>query len=254
MMSRLRLWASALIILCLPSALCRPLLRLLGHRISGQARMGVSLVLADRLVLQGTARIGHFNLLRLRRLVMRRGAYVGRRNIIHGPISVSLAERAAIGNNNKITRGPLGFVSSGPACLRLGELAKITADHRVDCTSSLSMGNFTTIAGTASQVWTHGYVHDLSGPGRYRIDSPVRMGKNVYIGSACVITAGVIISDEVIVGAGTTVARSLLEPGLYVSAGLRKLERPPSPDERADLTLVKDDQLCERVYIKRPLD
>ncbi|MFM7013252.1 MAG: acyltransferase [Betaproteobacteria bacterium] len=97
-------------------------------------------------------------------------------------------------------------------------------------------------------------MHDPSGPGRYRIDGRIRIGRNVYIGSASVVTAGVIISDEVIVGAGTTVARSLLEPGLYVSAGLRKLERPPSPDERADLTLVKDDQLCERVYIKRPLD
>jgi acetyltransferase-like isoleucine patch superfamily enzyme len=254
MKPRLQVWVTALIILCLPSPLCRPLLRLLGHQISGKARLGVSLVMVNRLVLQGDARVGHFNLLRLRRLVMKRGAYLGRGNIIHGPISVSLSEHAAIGNNNKITRGPLGLVSSGPACLKLGELAKITADHRIDCTSSLSMGSFTTIAGTASQVWTHGYVHDISGPGRYRIDSPVRMGRNVYIGSACVITAGVTISDGVIVGAGTTVARSLLEPGLYVSAGLRKLARPPGPEMRADLRLVRDERLTECVYIKRPLD
>lgn len=251
---RLRLWLTALIVLCMPSPLCRPLLRLLGHRISGQARLGFSLVLVHHLILQGATCIGHFNLLRLRRLVMRRGAYLGRSNAIYGPISVSLAERAAIGNNNKIVRGPRGLVTSGPACLRLGELAKITANHRIDCTTSLSLGAFTTIAGTASEVWTHGYVHDQSGPGRYRVDGSVRIGHNVYIGSACVITAGVIIADGVIVGAGTTVARSLLEPGLYVSAGLRKLDRPPSPDERADLILVKDEQLCERVYIKRQPD
>jgi len=253
MIHSLRRWATVLIILGMPSLFCRPVLRLLGHRISSQARLGFSLVLVDQLVLQGSARIGHFNLLRLRRLVMRRRAYLGRCNVIFGPMSISLAERAAIGNNNKITRGQRGLVTAGTACLRLGELAKITADHRIDCTSSLSLGMFSTIAGTSSEVWTHGYVHDQSGPGRYRIDGPVSIGHNVYIGSACVITAGVTIADGLIIGAGSTVSRSLLEPGLYVSAGLRKLERPPSPDERADLTLVKNDQLCERVYVKQPI-
>lgn len=254
MMLRLRLLASALIILCLPSAMCRPMLRLLGHDISSQARFGFSLVWADKLVLQGDSRIGHFNLLRLRRLVMRRGAYLGRSNVIHGPISVSLAERAAIGNNNKIVRGPRGQVVAGPACLRLGELAKITAEHRLDCTTSVSMGAFTTMAGTSCELWTHGYVHDQTGPGRYRIDGPVRIGNNVYIGSASIITAGVTIADGVIIGAGTTVARSLLEPGLYVSAGLRQVKRPNDPDQRADLMLVQDKQLCERVYVKRSGD
>jgi acetyltransferase-like isoleucine patch superfamily enzyme len=214
-------------------------------------RLGFSLVLVDRLVLQGTARIGHFNLLYLRRLVLRQDAYLGRANVVHGPMSVSLADRAAIGNNNKIVRGPRGLVVSGPACLRLGELAKITAEHRIDCTASVSIGDFSTMAGTSCELWTHGYVHDQTGPGRYRIDGAVRIGHNVYIGSASVITAGVAIADGVIIGAGTTVARSLLEPGLYVSAGLRKLDRPQNPDQRSDLTLVQNGQLCERVYVKR---
>lgn len=253
-MLRLRLWTTAIAIFFLPSFLCRLILRLLGHRIGSQVRIGYSLVLVDRLVLQGTTHIGHFNLLRLRRLVMRQGAYMGRCNVINGPISVSLAERAAIGNNNKIVRGPRNLVTSGPACLRMGELAKITSRHRLDCTTSVSMGAFSTMAGTSSELWTHGYVHDQTGPGRYRIDGQVRIGHNVYIGSASVITAGVTIADGVIIGAGTTVARSLLESGLYVSAGLRKLERPQSPDERPDLTLAKDELLCERVYIKRSVD
>lgn len=246
-----RQWASALAILCLPSMLGRPVLRLLGHRISGRVRLGFSLVLAERLVLQGSARIGHFNMLRLRRLVMRHGAYVGRGNVIYGPISLSLAELAAIGNNNKIVRGPQGVVTSGSACLRLGELAKITSGHRLDCTMSVSIGAYSTIAGTSCEVWTHGYVHDLSGPGRYRIDGKVRIGRNVYIGSASVITAGVTIADGVIIGAGTAVARNLLEPGLYVSAGLRQLDRPEDPDQRTDLMPGQDERLCERVYVKR---
>lgn len=150
----LRLWLTALIILCMLSLLCRPLLRQLGHRISGQALQGFSLVLVDRLILQGASRIGHFNLLRLRRLMMGHCTYFGRGTAIYGPISVSLAECAAIGNNNKIVRGPQALVTSGPACLRLGELAKIIVGHRIDCTTALSLGVFTTIAGTASEICT----------------------------------------------------------------------------------------------------
>lgn len=251
---KIRRLLTGLCALTLPSPIARWVLTLLGHKIHKSVRIGLSFVSADCLLLKEGVRIGHFNFVRVHRMILRQRAAIGRSNIIHGPLTVILDERAAIGNRNKILRGMLGSVVSGPAVFRLGELSKITSDHRIDCTTSVLVGDYSIIAGTSCQLWTHGYVHDPSGPGRYRIDGRIRIGRNVYIGSASVVTAGVIISDEVIVGAGTTVARSLLEPGLYVSAGLRKLERPPSPDERADLTLVKDDQLCERVYIKRPLD
>lgn len=250
MKQSLRQWATAVAAL-LPGILARMALRALGHAIGPGARIGFSLLLVDRLVLQGGARIGHFNFLRLRRLVMRRGSYFGRANLVHGPLSIALSARAAIGNRNKIVRGPIGFVTNGPALLRLGELSKITADHRVDCTSSFWVGDFSTIAGTGTQIWTHGYLHDEQGPGRYRVDGRVVIGNNVYVGSACILTTGVHIADGIIVGTGTTVARSLTEPGMYVSAGLRHLDRPADPDSRSDLEPVDAPLLCERVYVKR---
>jgi acetyltransferase-like isoleucine patch superfamily enzyme len=246
----LRLCATALAAL-LPRPFGPAALNLLGHSVGGRARIGFSLVLADRLVLQDGARIGHLNLLMMRRLVMRSGARMGRRNVVHGPVSIAMGEHALIGNRNKVLRAPQGSVCPGPALFRLGELAGITGDHRVDCTRSVRMDDFSTVAGAGTQIWTHGYVHDQEGPGRYRIDGRVRIGRNVYVGSACVVTAGVSIADGAVVGAGATVARSLSEPGLYVSAGLRRLERPPSPDQRTDLTVVEDEALSERVYVKR---
>ena len=250
MKKSLRQWATALAAL-LPGSMARVALCVLGHEVGPGARIGFSLLLVDRLVLQEGARIGHFNFLRLRRLVMRQGSYFGRANFVHGPLSIAMATRAAIGNRNKIVRAPIGLVTRGPALLRLGELSKITADHRVDCTSSLWVGDFSTIAGTGTQIWTHGYVHDEQGPGRYRVDGRVVIGSNVYVGSSCILTTGVHIADGIIVGAGTTVARSLTEPGMYVSVGLRRLERPVDPDTRPDLQHVDDPQLCERVYVKR---
>ncbi len=106
------------------------------------------------------------------------------------------------------------------------------------------------MAGTDSQVWTHGYVHDREGAGRYRIDGEVKIGANVYIGSRCIVTAGVRIADGAMVGAGTTVARDLPNASLYVAGLLRELPRPPAPEQRSDLELQRQAGLTETVYRK----
>ncbi len=247
----MRLIATALVSLLLPSVLARPLLRVFGHHIGSGVRIGFSLLLTRRLVLQAGSHIGHFNLVHLRRLVLRRGASVGRSNVLSGPLSVALGERAEIGNRNRILRGPQPLVTYGPASLRLGKASKVTADHRIDCTCSVRLGSHSIVAGAGSQLWTHGYVHEPHGHGRYRIDGAIEIGSDVYIGSASIVTTGVRIADGIIVGAGATVARSLIEPGMYVSAGLRRVERPAPPQIRSDLACVVADGLCEPVYRKR---
>jgi acetyltransferase-like isoleucine patch superfamily enzyme len=237
--------------LLMPSALACITLRIFGHRVGKGCRFGFSLIFADRILMQQRAVIGHFNFININRLVMRDGSSFGRMNIVNGPVSVVLGQRAAIGNTNKILRaGPLRVVTTGCAILKLGELTKITSNHHVDCTKSVRIGKFSIIAGVGSQIWTHGYIHDTQGPGRFRIDGKVDIGNNVSIGAGCVISMGVKIVAGVIVGAGVSVARNLLEPGLYVSAPVRQLPRPDAPDRRADLDRVTDSRLCELVYVK----
>lgn len=245
-----RPWLTALAAL-LPRPLARMALCALGHSVGPGVRIGFSLLLVDRLVLQGGASIGHFNLIHVRRVVMRRGAYIKRGNLINGPLSIALGQGGVIGNRNKIVRAPIGLVTVGPSMFKTGEVAGITSDHYIDCTTSVRIGNFSSLAGIGTQVWTHGYVHEEVGTGRYRVDGGVRIGNNVYVGSSCIVTTGVELADNVIVGAGTTVARSLLQPGMYVSAGLRHLDRPTDPDLRTDLKPVVDPRLCERVYVKQ---
>ena len=238
----------------LPSILARPLLRALGHIISPGATIGLSFVYVDRLLLGRGARIGHFNLLRLETLLLRDGAYIGRGNVVHGPLRIALGSRAALGNSNIVSRGGRDSVTYGRSSLRLGELAKITSGHRIDCTCTVVIGKFSTIAGVGSQIWTHGYVHELTGDDRYRVDGAVRVGNNVYVGSGCILCAGVRVASGVMVGAGATVARDLSEPGLYVEAALRQLPRPADPRVRADLEPVCDERLADRVYRKRDTD
>jgi len=233
----------------LPTALMRLPANACGHRIAKGARIGLSLVLADRIVMAPTARIGHLSVLRVRRVVMRDKARVGHLNMCKGPFSIQLMHRAAIGHRNTVTRAPRG-VTYGPSRFYLGDLSKITASHSVDMTRSVRFGHFTTLAGKGSQIWSHGYVHDVQGEGRYRVDGPVMLGDNVYVGSGAIITGGVTLGDQVIVGAGVTVSKSLSQPGMYVSAPMRMINRPTSPQTRADMTQVAAPGLVETVYVK----
>jgi acetyltransferase-like isoleucine patch superfamily enzyme len=198
------------------------LLNMIGHRVSRSARISVSLVLSERLYLASKTSIGPLNIIRIKRLLMKEAAYIGAMNHIHGEFSVVLRPQAAIGNRNRINRG--AYIGPRyPALLRLGRLSKITADHYVNLIQSVWFGDYSTLAGSGSQIWTHGYSHHAEGPGRDEIRRPVRIGNNVYIGSMCCIGPGVTLGNHVAIGSHSSVAKSLSEPGLYVSQALRKV-------------------------------
>ncbi|MGB8401784.1 acyltransferase [Bradyrhizobium sp.] len=197
-----------------------PLLNLIGHRIHRSARIAVSVVLVDRLYLGRASRIGLFNLIRVKRLVMKADSHIGHLNHIHGDFSVCLKQEAVIGNRNRINRG-VYLGRQYPASLVLGRLSGITAGHYVNLIVSVSFGDYSTLGGSGSQIWTHGYSHHAEGRGRDEIRRPVRIGSNVYIGSMCCIGPGVTLGKHVAIGSHSSVAKSLSEPGLYVSAELR---------------------------------
>lgn len=240
----------AVLLLFFPTRVVRPVVNSFGHAIAPGARVGFSCLMVDRLVMARGAQVGHFNFVRIRRLVLRKNARLGHLNNCRGPLSMRLDERAMIGNRNTITRAPLG-TTFGPAHLCLGMLAKITAEHSVDCTQSIHMGHYSTLAGKGSQIWTHGYVHEQEAPKRYRVDGSVLIGNNVYLGSSVIVTGGVKICDEASVGVGTCVTKDLKEPGFYVSAMLRMLPKPADPDTRANFEYVEEEKVIDRVFIKR---
>lgn len=242
--------ATGMLCFVLPSCSLPYVLRPLGHRISPSARIGFAFVGSDRIYMAAGSRIGNLSVVNVRRLVLHRNAQIGRMNYCGGPFSLLLSERAALGNRNIVTRARHG-ISYGAAQLVLGELSKITAGHKVDCTNSVMIGPFCTIAGTGSQIWTHGYVHTDEPPERYRVDGRVQLGRNVNIGSRSIITGGVNIADDIMVGVGTTISKSLMEPGMYVSAAVRRVPRPVAPDQRPEMERVADPALTEPVYRKR---
>jgi len=229
---KMKIMVRALLIFLAPGPLARLVGNAMGFRIAKGAKIGFSLVAVDHLDMAPNAYIGHFNKL-------------------SGPFSICMDNNAGIGHSNVITRAPIGVCIGGSA-LRLGVWTKITSRHRIDCTTSVTLGDYSVIAGNGCQVWTHGYVHERTGLDRYRIDGPVEIGDNVYIGSMCFIASGVTIGSGIIVGGGTSVGKDLIEEGLYVSSPLRHLPRPKPPETRTDLTPIDRNLSCDTVYIKNP--
>ena len=196
------------------------LLNLIGHRVSGSARISFSLILSERLYLGPMTRIGPLNFVGTKRLLMREASNIGAMNLIRGDFSICLKPEAAIGNRNQINRGPyLG--PRYPVALTLGRMSKITASHYVNLLASISFGEYSVLAGSSSQMWTHGFVHHAKGSGRDEIKRPIKIGDNVYIGSMCCIGPGVTLGNHVAIGSHSSVAKSLSAPGMYVSAPLR---------------------------------
>lgn len=226
------------------------LLRALGWSIAGNCRVGFSWISCSRVSLASGASIGHFNYISCTSICLKTNAYVQNLNVLKGPLIVVLLQQAAIGNLNKIKRAVSGVVW-GHSVFKLGVYSKITSNHVVDCTRSVRFGDYSTLAGLSSQLWTHGYVHAAKGLERFRVDGSITIGDNVYIGSACIINAAVRIANGVTVGASTCVAKSLLNPGLYVGQSLRWISYDYDT-AKARYPEVQVKGLTETVHLKRP--
>lgn len=240
----------AAICLVVPRGVSGRILSTLRYNVSPEAKIGLSLIWVDNLSMERKTVIGNFNFIRTRRVVMREASIIRQFNVLRGPFSVCLGRGAVIGRRNEVGRAPRG-ITVGPALLRLGKGAIITANHKIDCTASVEFGDHCVLAGAGSQLWTHGYVHEDEVPKRYRVDGAISIGCNVYIGSRVNILGGVRISDNINIGVGVTVSKSLDEPGMYVAAGLRLLPKPGDPGSRGDMARVTAPDLIETVYRKR---
>lgn len=99
----------------------------------------------------------------------------------------------------------------------VGSGSFITRKHSFDLADTITVGDDVTFGGGGTEVWTHGF--DLK---HTRIQAPVEIGSQVYIGSRALILLGVRIVDEVSVGSGAVVSKSIDVPGFYVSGRLER--------------------------------
>lgn len=149
-----------------------------------------------------TARIG-FAWIMPRRLVMEAHASIGHLTVCKGLDLLHLKAHSLIGRGNWITGFPSGnpdFFVHQPERrpeLVLGEHSAITNRHLIDCTSAVTIGRFTTIAGFQTQLLTHSI--DLE---KSRQDSaPIAIGEYCFVGTNCVLLGGSALPDFSVLGA-----------------------------------------------------
>jgi acetyltransferase-like isoleucine patch superfamily enzyme len=157
-----------------PWRLRRALLRfLLGWEIDSRARIGFAFIAP-------------------RHLIMGQGAHIGLLTVCKGLDVLELGNHALIGRGNWITGSPSGdalhYVGDQARLPRLilGEHAAITHRHLVDCTATIEVGSFSTIAGYRSQLLTHSIDLKLGRQAAKRIV----IGDYCFVGTNCVVLGG----------------------------------------------------------------
>ena len=154
-----------------------------GYELHPTSRIGLSWVYPKRLVLKAQARIGHLTL-------------------VKGLDALELGSNSSIGHLNWITGHPSGgvhfrHVPDRSPSLIIGDHSSITSHHFLDCASRIRIGDFTTMAGVHSQIFTHNLdiLHN-------RQDSrPVEIGSYCLVASGVVILAGSVLPDYSVLSA-----------------------------------------------------
>jgi hypothetical protein len=172
-----------------------------GYRISPAARIGLSIILADDVLMEERASIGHLNYIgRLDQLILRAEANIGRYNWITGM-------------STKVETPFFKGKMSRRSDLILGRGSNIANWHLVDCTDRVEFGDFVGLAGARSQIITHGI--DII---RMKQScSPVTIGSNSMLAAGVIVMKGVTIAPCSLVGAGSVVIKSIREPHTMVA-------------------------------------
>lgn len=222
-MEKMNIIIKAIVLLLLPATISRivfNMFRVRSIRIGKGCKIGYSIILSRELIMDDGSSIGHFNILKNCKLKIGREGKIKHLNFIKGYMEMVMDEGAWINSQNKIA-APSSKGYHIPVFF-MKQHAAIIMKHTFDVTDDITLGEGCLFAGSGSQVWTHAFY--LGEFKSVRVDGAVNIGKKCYIGSSVVICAGVSITDNVAIGANTTIAKDIYSPGLYVNQPLRFIE------------------------------
>ena len=186
--------------------------------------IGFAYIFVENFIIDSDCYIGNKNKILIRNLKMEKGARIKGKNLLKGTFDVVMHENSAINLHNKFHSDNFPYTNR---TLELGYNTIIGISHSFDLTRSVFIGDNSIFAGSNSQVWTHSFYHSKKGSKRWRVDSDIHIGNNIYIGSMCVICPGVSICNSVHIGAAVCVSKDITQSGLYVNQPIRFIEMDP---------------------------
>lgn len=160
------------------------------------ARIGLSWIYPKKLIMDANSSIGHFNV------------------AIHLD-SISIGKESSIARGNWITGFPSNSNSkhfshqkNRESKLIIGNHSAITKNHHIDCTNTIKIGNFVTVAGYASQLLTHSINIELN----IQDSNPISIGDYCFVGTASTILGGAVLPPFCVLGAKSLLNKPFVNP------------------------------------------
>lgn len=159
-----------------------------------------------------SARIG-LSYIYPRHLIMKEGATIGHLNVAIHLDLVYMSKNCTISQKNWITGFPLdnkshfqGFPNRKPV-LMMKEDSAITKQHLVDCTDTVTIGEFTSVGGYGSQILSH----STSLEKNEQSCAPITIGHHCFVGTRSIILPGAVLPDCSVLGAGAVLKKQYTE-------------------------------------------
>lgn len=179
------------------------------YSINKKTSIGYSIILCKELEMDELSRIGNFN-------------------FINKVDKIKLGVDAGIGTFNFITGMPTSIksyfkhVHNRKCELIMDAHTGITSRHFIDCTGGIYLGEFTTIIGIRTQLFTHSIDIKMN-----RQDSnPVVFGKYCLVGTNCTILPGSSLPDYSVLSAHSLLNKSYSDSNfLYGGVPARNVKK-----------------------------
>ncbi len=169
------------------------LIRFFKYEIHPSAKIGFSWIYPQKLIMFSNAKIGDLNV------------------AIHLDL-ISIGKFSSISRGNWITGFPtktdskhFSHQNERESKLIIGEQSAITKNHHIDCTSSITIGDFVTIAGYNSQLLTH----SINIFENRQDSSPITIGNYCFISTNVVVLGGANLPSYSVLGAKAMLNKKL---------------------------------------------
>jgi acetyltransferase-like isoleucine patch superfamily enzyme len=162
------------------------------------------------------------------RLIMEEGSCIDHLTLCKNIELLHMKMHSSIGRGNWITGFPAGpsrhFAAEKDRHpqLILGQHSAITHRHLIDCTNTVAIGKFTTMAGFQSQIITHTIDIEQS----RQTSAPVQIGDYCFIGTNSVLLGGSALPDYSVLGAKSLLNKNFTETHhLYGGVPARPIQK-----------------------------
>lgn len=193
-----------------------------GYKITDHSKIGFFNVLCVEEFYSDGATIGNFNYIKCNSLKLKKGALINKFNRLKNINKLELGKEAMIFSWNFVSGIPkksnhksLDFKNQN---LSLGNTSALLRKNYIDLVDEIIIGNNVVFGGNGSEIWTHGF--DTK---RNFLKGKIKFGNNIFVGSKCIFTKGIEITDNIVIAPGSVIYKSILEPGIYSTNEIRKI-------------------------------